>query len=218
MAWTAVHQQIRDHRKTRDFFRILGVSRQEAIGILVLIWTWALDNCDRDGRLIATTVEDIASAAYWTGDAKKLFDALVEARWIDSNTGGTYLHDWYDFNKPFYDYIDRREKDKIRKSNGKPLANPPKFHGNSTEIPQEFRESHSPSHSLYISYFIYNSETRMHTPVDNVEKWPDASDPNVLIVDNKGYDITGMTPDEVNELRMKLLRQKMGIPEEGVRF
>jgi hypothetical protein len=144
MAWVSVHQQIRDHRKTRDLYRKLNISRPEAIGTLVLIWTWAIDNCNKDGKLFSVTKEDICQAAYWTKNPDVLYKALIDTEWLDEVGEDLYLHDWYDFNKPFYDYKDRKDKDKLRKRNEKST-------GNSTEIPQEplqeFHDSHSPAPS-----------------------------------------------------------------------
>ena len=148
MAWISVHQQIRDHRKTRKLFRALNISRAEAIGTLTLIWTWAIDNCDQEGELLSVTKDDIAEAAYWKKDPELLYKALVEAGWIDEVDGKIYLHDWADFNKPFYDYIARKERDKARKRQSNSAGNST---GNSTEIPQEtpqeFHDSPSPSPS-----------------------------------------------------------------------
>jgi DnaD/phage-associated family protein len=152
MAWVSVHQQVRDHRKLRDLYRKLGVSRQEALGILVLIWTWAIDNCNEDVKLLSVTLEDISHAAYWTRGDNELYTALKDTGWIDEIEGDMYLHDWYDFNKPFYDFKDKKEKDKQRKI-------PRKFHGNSTEIPRSFQASQSPapSPSQSPSQYIHNN-------------------------------------------------------------
>lgn len=142
MAWVSIHQQIRDHRKLRDLFRALDISRQEALGTLVLIWTWALDNCDKEGKLLSVNKHDLAHAAYWEGDPDKLCNALIKTGWIDIDGKGMYIHDWYDFNKPFYDYTDRKAKDRERKR----LSNSA---GNSVEIPlesrKEFRVSPAPA-------------------------------------------------------------------------
>ena len=139
MAWVAVHQQLKDHRKLRDLYRRLNVSRQEAAGILVFIWMWALDNADRSGKLLSTTKEDIADAAMWKGDPDVLYNALVESRWLDVIDGDIYIHDWDDFNKPFFDYIDKKERDKQRKRKEKKeeyfTEIPRKFHGKSRGIP-----------------------------------------------------------------------------------
>jgi hypothetical protein len=158
MAWISVYQQLRDHRKLREFFRIMNISRQEALGILVLIWMWAIDNADRTGLILSATIDDIAEAAFWKGDSKKLYSALVDSHWIDETDGDMYFHDWDEFNKPFFDYIDRKERDKMRKKQDGSTEIPRKFHGNSTEksnkssgistdVPQEFHESPSPSPS-----------------------------------------------------------------------
>ena len=144
MAWVSVHQQIRDHRKTRALFRELNISRAEAIGTLVLLWTWALDNCDKAGKLLSCTIDDIAAASYWQGNPRDLYNALVKVRWIDDVDGDIFVHDWNDFNKPFHDYIERKAKDRLRKqrknSAGKSMEIP-------LEAPQEFHVSPSPSPS-----------------------------------------------------------------------
>jgi len=162
MAWVSVYQQLRDHRKVRDLFRQLNISRQEAIGILVLIWLWALDNADRQGMIMSATVDDIAEAAYWKGDSQKLYFALVESHWIDEREGRMYFHDWDEFNKPFFDYIDRKEKDKLRKREGNSA-------GKSMEIPQEFHESPSPSPN-HIERDIAREEIKNQVDVDNAIK------------------------------------------------
>jgi hypothetical protein len=148
VAWISVHQQLRDHRKLRDLYRRLNTTRQQAIGYLILLWLWGLDNADPKGLLLSTTIEDIEEALYWTGELGKLYQILVQSGWIDELEDGIYLHDWEDFNKPFYQYIDRKNKDKFRKRNKNSAGNSA---GNSAripqEIPQEFRNSPSPSPS-----------------------------------------------------------------------
>lgn len=148
MAWVSVHQPIRDHRKTRDLFRTLNIKRAEAVGTLTLLWTWAIDNCDKNGKLLSCTIDDIAAAAYWDGDPNTLYDALVKTGWIDEKADGMYLHDWYDFNKQFYTYIDRKDKDKQRKRAGNYADIPPEYpEENPPENSAEFHDSHSPAHS-----------------------------------------------------------------------
>jgi len=177
MAWISVHQQLRDHRKLRDFFRILDISRQEAIGILVLIWMWALDNADRTGMILFATIDDIAEAAYWKGNSKRLYSALVDSHWIDEYDGRMYFHDWDEFNKPFFDYIDRKEKDKQRKRCGNsteiPTEIPQRFHGNSTEIPSEIPQKfHGDSigNSTDIPEEFHNSHSPTHSPTPSPNK------------------------------------------------
>ncbi len=160
MAWVSVHQQVRDHRKTRALFRELNISRAEAIGTLVLLWTWALDNCDETGKLLSCTIDDIAAASYWNGNPCDLYNALVKVRWIDDVGGDIFVHDWNDFNKPFHDYIERKAKDRLRKQRKNSA-------GNTTEIPQEapqeFHVSPSPSPSPSPAHIPSQQEEREDT-------------------------------------------------------
>lgn len=105
-----------------------------------MLWLWSLDNADRDGRLLFTTIEDIEEAAYWDGEPGELYRALVACRWVDEVKDDIYIHDWDEFNKPFYQYVDRKDKDKLRKRQNDSAVN-------SMEIPPEFRDSPSPSPS-----------------------------------------------------------------------
>ncbi len=155
MAWVSVHQQIRDHRKLRDLYRNLDVSRQEALGILVLIWTWAIDNCDEDGKLLSVTLDDICHAAYWTKGEDRLYSALRDTGWIDELDGEMYLHDWYDFNKPFYDFREKKEKDKLRKRQSNST-------GKSTEIPPESRGE------FHVSQSPAQPPSQSHKPKPNL--------------------------------------------------
>ena len=171
MAWISIHQQIRDHRKTRNLFRTLGINRAEAIGTLTLIWTWAVDNCNQEGELLSVTMEDIADAAYWKNDPAILYSALVETGWVDEFEGKMYLHDWGDFNKPFYDYIAKKEKDKQRKRNGVSAEIPRKVAGDSTESSGEFHVSPSPSPSPSPSHLDINNNNNAREELSN-EKEP----------------------------------------------
>jgi hypothetical protein len=167
MAWVAVYQQLLNHKKLRKFSKKLDVSRHEAIGVLVSLWAWALDNTDKTGELEEVTKEDIAEAIFWKGDVKKLYDALIKSEFLEEVDGKIYLHDWYDFNKPFYDYIDKKKRDVIRKKSkleGDSTENnsteiPRKFHGNSTESRRKFhgvsmRHIHIHIH-IHIHLYIY---------------------------------------------------------------
>ena len=60
MAWVSAHEGVRDHPKTRALARQLQCSRHEAIGILVTLWLWGLNNADRDGNILSATADDIA--------------------------------------------------------------------------------------------------------------------------------------------------------------
>lgn len=97
MAWLHSYQEIRDHPKTFRLARKLGVSRREAIGVLHLLWWWAMDYAP-DGSLARYETEALADACLWEGDARLLVEALSEAGWLDHDEAAGYaIHDWAEY-------------------------------------------------------------------------------------------------------------------------
>lgn len=110
MAWISVHEQLKDHHKTREFARLLGCSRHEAIGILVTLWLWGVNNADRNGGLGDATAEDIAFGAMYRSDSKLLANHLVTSGWLDEIDGHYMLHDWDIWQEQWFKALDRREQ------------------------------------------------------------------------------------------------------------
>jgi len=94
MAWISVHEPVPDHPKTRRLAKSLHVSRHEAVGILVMLWLWGVDNANQDGSLLSADASDIADGIFWRGDPGALLSALVESGWINETADGMQLHDW----------------------------------------------------------------------------------------------------------------------------
>jgi hypothetical protein len=129
MAWVSAHEGMRDHPKTRDLSRKLECSRHEAIGILVTLWLWGLNNADRDGNILSATAEDIADGIMYRGQsvgqsigqsakntAEYLLDSLISSGWIDvSDDGHFILHDWDVWQDQWYKVLEKRDKDAERK-------------------------------------------------------------------------------------------------------
>lgn len=126
MAWISVYDGVKDHPKTRKLSNLLECKRHEAIGILVCLWLWGLENADRDGRILNATAEDISDGIMYRGQsvgqsakdaADCLLKSLVEAGWIDiAETEHDYiLHDWDIWQEQWYKAVDRREKETLRK-------------------------------------------------------------------------------------------------------
>jgi len=113
MAWMELHQTMPRHPKTLKLARLLGVKRREACGILIDLWTWALDVSDTNGRLDGIISEDIADALdYPRKKGEWLVSALVDATLFDVD-GDTYiLHNW---NQYAGKLNDKRESDRQRK-------------------------------------------------------------------------------------------------------
>lgn len=93
MAWIESHTTLREHPKTKRLCRLLGINRREAIGLLHILWWWALDFAP-EGDLSDLSDEDIADSIDWEGDAGQLMAALTEAGFID---GDRQIHDWDEF-------------------------------------------------------------------------------------------------------------------------
>jgi hypothetical protein len=135
MAWIESHQEIAQHPKTRRLARALGITVPQAIGHLHMLWWWAVDYAE-NGWLGKYTCDDLADAVMWDGDPQKLWDALLEAGWLDRGMEGAEIHDW-----DFYigRLMERRRKDAERKreSRSQPVPDPPP----SKRRPPDIRET-----------------------------------------------------------------------------
>lgn len=109
--WIEVHQSLATHRKTGRLLRRLGITRNEAIGIVVTLWLWAMDNAP-DGVLAGIEANDIADALRWDNDPKQLLDALIGAGFIDQASDRLVIHDWMEYNGRI---IEKRRSDAARK-------------------------------------------------------------------------------------------------------
>lgn len=128
--WLELHQEMPRHKKTLALARLLRVDRRYAIGLMIDLWTWGLDNADREGSLTGMTKEDIALALDWpTKKAAELLKALIDAGWLEQH-GETYvLHDWSDYTGKLSDKRElkrQQDRDRQRKRREKLRDNPSK--------------------------------------------------------------------------------------------
>lgn len=118
MHWIAVHEEVLGS-KLRGFRKRIKCSEAEALGILTILWIWARKNADITGLLGNADRDDIAAvirpSLSNSLNAKTVIDALIKERWIDEQDGEFYIHDWYEWQQYWYNYLDRKEKDKLRK-------------------------------------------------------------------------------------------------------
>lgn len=118
MSWIAVHEEVLGG-KLRGFRKSIGCSETEALGILTLIWLWARKNADISGLLLNVEKEDIARfitpSIRESLDAMTVTDALIESGWIDEEDGRLYIHQWGDWQKYWYNHLEKKEKDRKRK-------------------------------------------------------------------------------------------------------
>jgi len=117
MAWISVHEQVIGG-KLRSLAKRIGCSQNEALGLLVRLWLWGINNADKEGRIIGAEKDDVAEVLTIGIDARyapeDVVDALVDTNWIDMDDG-LYIHDWEEWQKQWYKAIDVRERDAERK-------------------------------------------------------------------------------------------------------
>lgn len=117
MAWISVHEQVLGG-KLRSLAKEIGCSQNEALGLLVRLWLWGINNADKEGRIIGADKDDIAEVLT-TGIQKnispeKVVDSMVATGWLDFEAG-LYIHDWEEWQDKWYKALEVREKDAARK-------------------------------------------------------------------------------------------------------
>ncbi len=114
MAWTKVYQSIRDHRKIYALSDVLNISVPLAIGLLLCLWLWAMDNTV-SGNLDDISAHTIARGAKWDGDPEQFLNALIATHFVDIDDGGRrFFHSWSEYEGKF---ISDRENEKERSYN-----------------------------------------------------------------------------------------------------
>ena len=118
MAWISVHEQVVGG-KLRRLSKEIDCSQNESLGILVKLWLWAINNSDKDGKIVGADKEDLAeivNIGLEKGiDSNVVVNALIKTGWIDVFEGDLYLHDWSEWQKQWYKAIQTRERDAKRK-------------------------------------------------------------------------------------------------------
>ena len=98
MTWIRLDCSLTRHPKVARFAKAMGVSRHEAIGILVDLWTWAVDYCDGDGDLSKYSSDEILTALGVGQQAAlvqvDMIEALLTAGLLDRQGERLTLHDW----------------------------------------------------------------------------------------------------------------------------
>lgn len=115
MAWVTIHQSI-DGMKLRKLKRAGKWSKAECMGVLAVLWLWALDNCAEDGEIEDADREDLQDTLQGWVEPRHIpamVDALISTGWIDDRDGKLYVHDWDVWQKEWYSH--QRESDRKSK-------------------------------------------------------------------------------------------------------
>lgn len=146
MAWISVHEQVLSG-KLRNLSKTIGCSQNEALGILVRLWLWGINNADKNGKIIGADIDDIADSIT-TGLDKRykpmlVAEALITVNWIEKNEDAFYLHDWNEWQKQWYKYIETKEKDAERKRRERALKSTEKIVSEADVIDEENKTNNS---------------------------------------------------------------------------
>lgn len=118
-----LYESIQLDKKFIKFRSLLGVGEATAIGHLACMWM----SCWRQASEVLGDASDVELAAAWTGEPGKLFSALRDGGWIDSDENGLWcVHDFWDYAprhvKLRRDRIETRDKENNKKKTEKPKA------------------------------------------------------------------------------------------------
>jgi hypothetical protein len=98
VAWHPVHQALPTHKKTLRLMRCLNISRPTAVGSMVMLWTWAIDNAP-GGDVTGLESEDFAEIMSLSDlpQVAELLPVLLECGWVEQCGDSLCLHDWDDY-------------------------------------------------------------------------------------------------------------------------
>ncbi len=117
MAWISVDQKFIGG-KLRKLYKAIGCSQNEAMGLLVGLWLWGIDNAESDGLIVSADQEDIAEVVrpgLSPGlDAEYVIDCLIQNGWIDIEEGQLYFHDWNEWRSYYNRYVNEKRKHAAR--------------------------------------------------------------------------------------------------------
>lgn len=119
--FVAMAEELLDGPKLRGFYKEIGCSNAEAVGLLYILWRWSMKNADNDGKLMNTDLSDIqqmyaCSVIASNVDPIDIAAALVHQGWVDAADDGTLsIHDWASNQEYWIRYKKNRDRDAARK-------------------------------------------------------------------------------------------------------
>lgn len=179
MAWISVHEQVIGG-KLRNLAKEIGCSQNEALGILIRLWLWAINNAGKDGCIVGADKDDVAEILNIGIDrrynADCVVDALIATNWIDMENG-LYIHDWEEWQEQWYKAIEVREKDAARKRKERKKKRMAKMSAEKNGIPSDKEIGESMEQDLPVPYLNIPQEeapkqkTASKYPNDFEEFW-----------------------------------------------
>lgn len=113
MAWISVEQTLIG-KKLRVLAKSVGCSRNEAIGILINLWLWGMDNASMDGLMDGADNSDIALAIKpclsENLDPEEVVGKLIDNGWIDCSEDELFIHDWEEYRYYYNKYVSEKKQ------------------------------------------------------------------------------------------------------------
>jgi hypothetical protein len=129
--WIKSYADLADHPKTHELAHSLNIPIPHALGILHLLWYFAMRFSWRSGDLKKYPAEAIARACQWPADPQEFVQNLEKAGWL---TNGK-IHDWHDHAGRLIQ--ERLWYDRRKKSNRIPTGTQPDSNRNTVGIQPE---------------------------------------------------------------------------------
>lgn len=186
MAWISVHDHVVGG-KLRELSKQIGCSQKEALGILISLWLWGINNADKSGELKSAEREDVAEAlgaGLSEGlEPMHIVKSLIEVRWIDEVDGSLYLHDWDQWQEQWFKFLSQKEYDAKRKREERARKK-------QEEMKNAVQNSDNPS------------DSPQDSPPDNARKGenPPAKTRKPKVDKTKYSDYVSMKPEEYEKL------------------
>lgn len=118
MSWFRLMNNFAGHRKVKRLALYLGCSRVEARGYLITLFC-NVSQESPDGNLSDWLLGEVAEAADFEGDPKKLYDALYDAGWLTSGDNGDEINDWMEYAEGYVKAENARKAREGKKSKKK---------------------------------------------------------------------------------------------------
>lgn len=120
MGWFGVEQDFYERPKFRKLMKLHGCGACESMGILIVLWSWGVENATKDGLILEADQDYLEN--YLFGKNIKgsiqygnIVPPLIESGWLDCTDGKLYIHDWDFWQSALYKAKERREIDAERK-------------------------------------------------------------------------------------------------------
>jgi len=136
VTWLEIHGDLPDHPKTIACASLLNIDKDFLIGKLVRFWTWAEDYRE-NGFFEECECSLIAEKMRWNKNVKKLIEALCfvpngeNSGFLQKVNNGYQIYNW---DKYIGKLIDKRRKDRERKTSGNKKEIQRNSNGNKTEF------------------------------------------------------------------------------------